>query len=116
MLDLTARYADGWNTAWHGEDMAPFRSRLEALRAAMEAAGRPAGEIEVSVGLLVLPDEKADARGAPAIVGGPERVAEVLRAYGEAGADRIIVSLARTPFAELDPSYPEKMAEALALL
>ena len=50
------------------------------------------------------------------VVGGPDRVAEVLRAYGEAGADRIIVSLSYGPFTELDPSYPEKMAEALALL
>jgi alkanesulfonate monooxygenase SsuD/methylene tetrahydromethanopterin reductase-like flavin-dependent oxidoreductase (luciferase family) len=116
MLDLTARYADGWNTAWHGEDTTAFRSRLQALRAAMEAAGRPAGEIEVSVGLLVLPDEKADSRGGMAVVGGPARVAEVLHAYGEAGADRVIVSLSYGPFTELDPSYPEKMAEALALL
>jgi alkanesulfonate monooxygenase SsuD/methylene tetrahydromethanopterin reductase-like flavin-dependent oxidoreductase (luciferase family) len=116
MLDLTARHADGWNIAWYGDDPTDFSAKLGALRAAMEAAGRPAAEIEISVGLFVLPDEKADSQGGRVIAGAPERVAERMRAYGEAGADHLIVSLAPGPFAELDPSYPQKMSDVLRRL
>jgi FMNH2-dependent dimethyl sulfone monooxygenase len=112
MLELTARHAAGWNAAWYGEDPGRFRASLGGLRAAMAEAGRPEAEIEVSVGLFVLPDP-ARSRQEEAIVGGPEHVADRLRAYGEAGADLAIVSLATSPFAELDPSYPAEMAEAL---
>jgi alkanesulfonate monooxygenase SsuD/methylene tetrahydromethanopterin reductase-like flavin-dependent oxidoreductase (luciferase family) len=113
MLELTARHADGWNVAWYGPDTADFRSSLDDLRAAMAAVGRAPGEIEISVGLFVLPDPAAGPEDGHAVVGSPERVAECIRAYGEAGADLVIVSLARNPFVESDPSYPEKMAEAL---
>jgi alkanesulfonate monooxygenase SsuD/methylene tetrahydromethanopterin reductase-like flavin-dependent oxidoreductase (luciferase family) len=113
LLDLTARYADGWNVAWFGEDLSGFMTGLQQLRAAMAAVDRPAGEIEITVGVFVLPDPGADSQYGRAIVGDPERVAERLRAYAEAGADLVIVSLAPVPFAELDPSYPDKMAEVL---
>jgi alkanesulfonate monooxygenase SsuD/methylene tetrahydromethanopterin reductase-like flavin-dependent oxidoreductase (luciferase family) len=116
MLELTARFANGWNSAWYGPDTSDFRGTLEELRAAMAAVGRPEGEIEISVGLFVLPDPAAEPDDGRAVVGGPERVAECLRAYGDAGADLAIVSLARNPFVELDPSYPAKMAEALRYL
>jgi alkanesulfonate monooxygenase SsuD/methylene tetrahydromethanopterin reductase-like flavin-dependent oxidoreductase (luciferase family) len=82
----------------------------------MAAVDRPAGEIEITVGVCVLPDPGADSQYGRAIVGDPERVAERLRAYAEAGADLVIVSLAPAPFAELDPSYPDKMAEVLRYL
>lgn len=113
LLDLTARHAAGWNDAWYGEDLAGFKRSLSNLRSAMAAAGRAPGEIEVSVGLFVLPDPSARAAAGQAIVGGPERVAQSLRAYGEAGADLAIVSLALSPFTEVDASYSEKMAKVL---
>jgi alkanesulfonate monooxygenase SsuD/methylene tetrahydromethanopterin reductase-like flavin-dependent oxidoreductase (luciferase family) len=116
MLDLTARHADGWNVAWYGEDPSEFAGSLRGLRAAMAAAGRPAHEIEITVGVFVLPDPDADPLGGRVIAGDPKRVAQRLRAYGEAGADLVIVSLAPAPFAELDPSYPERMAEVLTHL
>ena len=113
MLELTARHADGWNVAWYGEDPSEFADSLRGLRAAMAAVGRAAYEIEITVGVLVLPHPGADSVDGRAIAGGPERVAQRLRAYGEAGADLVIVSLAPVPFGELDPSYPERMAEVL---
>ena len=116
MLELTARYADGWNAAWYGSDTTAFRSSLAGLREAMRRAGRPEHEVEVSVGLFVQPEPSPDAEGTEVIAGGPEEVAESIRAYGEAGADLAIVSLARSPFVELDPGYPEKMGEVLRLL
>jgi alkanesulfonate monooxygenase SsuD/methylene tetrahydromethanopterin reductase-like flavin-dependent oxidoreductase (luciferase family) len=47
------------------------------------------------------------------IAGDPEHVAERIHAYGAAGADLVMVSLARAPFVERDASYPERMAEVL---
>jgi alkanesulfonate monooxygenase SsuD/methylene tetrahydromethanopterin reductase-like flavin-dependent oxidoreductase (luciferase family) len=116
LLQLAARYADGWNVAWSGEDLSGFVTSLQQLRSAMVAIDRPSGEIEITVGVFVLPDPSADSQYGRAIVGDPERVADRLRAYGEAGADLVIVSLAPVPFAELDPSYPQKMAEVLRYL
>jgi alkanesulfonate monooxygenase SsuD/methylene tetrahydromethanopterin reductase-like flavin-dependent oxidoreductase (luciferase family) len=113
MMELTARFADGWNDAWYGPDPSDFRASLGELQKAMAAAGRPAGELEISAGVFVLPDPEAGPEDSRAIVGGPEHVAERIRAYGDAGADLVIVSLARNPFVEMDPSYPEKMAEVL---
>jgi len=113
MMDLTARHADGWNGAWYGPDTADFRASLGDLRAAMAAVGRPAAEVEISAGLFVLPDREAGPEDGRAIVGDPGHVAERISAYGEAGADLVIVSLARNPFVEEDPTYPAKMAEAL---
>lgn len=113
MMELTARHADGWNIAWLGPDTSEFSVGLEQLRRALAAAGRPVSELEISVGVFVLPDPAAGPEDDQAIVGGPEHVAERIRAYGEAGADLVIVCLARSPFVELDPSYPRKMAEVL---
>jgi probable F420-dependent oxidoreductase len=116
MLELTARHADGWNVAGYGEDPSEFADSLRELRAAMAAVGRPAHEMEITVGVFVLPVPGADSPDGRAITGDPRRVAERLRAYREVGADLVIVSLAPIPFAELDPSYPERMAEVLTHL
>jgi probable F420-dependent oxidoreductase len=51
MLELTARLADGWNLAWFGESAKPFARKVEALKQAIEAAGRPAGAVQLSVGV-----------------------------------------------------------------
>lgn len=115
MMDLIARRADGWNTAWLGPDTAAFSSRLAALRSALDAAGRPRSEVSVSVGLFVLPEPGADGNG-EAVTGGPSEVAEVLNQYREAGAEHVIVSLSTLPFTELKPQYPQALAEAIRLL
>lgn len=116
MLELTAAHAQGWNVAWLGEDPARFSRSLAKLHAALDRAGRPRSEVEASVGVFVCPDPEADSRGGAVIAGEPAAVAERLRAYEEAGAEHVIVSLSAAPFTELDPSYPERMAPVLELL
>jgi alkanesulfonate monooxygenase SsuD/methylene tetrahydromethanopterin reductase-like flavin-dependent oxidoreductase (luciferase family) len=113
LLELTARHASGWNVAWYGDDVTEFRATRRDLAAAMAAAGRPAGEIEVSVGLFVLPEPTARSQAGEVITGRPDQVAGRLQAFGEAGADLMIVSLAPYPFAESDPTYLDGMSEAL---
>jgi len=48
--------------------------------------------------------------------GGVERLAEVVDAYAEAGADHVILSLSPDPFAELDPRLLETGARVRELL
>ena len=132
MLALAARHGDGTNVGWLGTDLTPFLDFSERMRAAVPT--RPG--FVTSVGLLVLPvaDEAERAavleRAAPhagrfwdparadqmAVIGGPERLAEVLRAYERAGAQHAILNLAIAPCAEMDRSYIERAAPALALL
>ena len=82
-----------WN-GW-GDDLAKFRTRATDARAS--ARRRP---FECSWGGLMVLDrddaraaEKAQRLGAPpgAVVGGPTTVARALGAYGEAGADWVIL-------------------------
>ena len=116
MLDLVARHAQGWNVAWHGEDPAPFGESVERLRAALDRAGRPRSEVEVSAGVLICPDPDLDSRGGRVVTGGAARIAERLRAYAAVGADTVIATLSIAPFTELDAAYPERMREVLAEL
>jgi alkanesulfonate monooxygenase SsuD/methylene tetrahydromethanopterin reductase-like flavin-dependent oxidoreductase (luciferase family) len=51
MLDLTARWADAWNTAWFGAVDDRLRSHLAALDAACVAVGRDPATIRRTVGI-----------------------------------------------------------------
>ncbi|HXM54193.1 MAG TPA: LLM class flavin-dependent oxidoreductase, partial [Candidatus Dormibacteraeota bacterium] len=131
MLRLATRYADGWNWGWSGPDVEPFERNLARLRAAGEL--RPG--FCPSICLLALPieDDERPAvldhaarfggpfwnRGEPderAVIGGPARLAEALRAYERAGASHAILNLAVAPHALMDWSYLDRAAAALPLL
>jgi alkanesulfonate monooxygenase SsuD/methylene tetrahydromethanopterin reductase-like flavin-dependent oxidoreductase (luciferase family) len=123
MLGLAARYADGWNTAWHGQDTARFRRELDRLRAALDEADRDPAEVEVSAALLALPlagtklrAAQARAEWPDAIAGGPEELADALAGYGDAGADHAILNLSPRPFSLFDAALAEQAAAALPLL
>jgi len=112
ILNVTARYADGWNLAWFGGNPAPFANKVRQLRQACTEAGRPGGAIELTVGVQVLvtpsggaPAGLATARQlSPALaslddaalsqrvlVGDAGAVAAGLRGYAEAGASLAII-------------------------
>jgi alkanesulfonate monooxygenase SsuD/methylene tetrahydromethanopterin reductase-like flavin-dependent oxidoreductase (luciferase family) len=118
MLDLTVRYALGWNgggaTTPDGE---PFRSRLAGLRAACQLAGRDVTEIEISYApnVLVVPDAAAAREafdmlaarqpGLPAeevrtrfVIGTPDEVAARLQQIVGWGATHLICSLGAEMF------------------
>ena len=98
MLQLTARYADGWNAAWFGADPSPFRRRVEELWAAMDAYGRPRDAIEISAGLFVVPGRPDNRVSAVTLCGEVDEIAAGLRAYEKAGAQHVVLSLATVPF------------------
>src|SRR5216683_4078697 len=71
MLQLVARYADAWNTAWH-TDPAKVKERYEPLAQACAAIGRDPATIEITVGTEVrLQPRKDDGSPDNAISGDP---------------------------------------------
>ncbi|MEA2527076.1 MAG: hypothetical protein QOF73_4303 [Thermomicrobiales bacterium] len=97
MLQLTAEYADSWNTAWLGHVEA-LAERKASLDAAFAKTDRDPSTLEVTVGvnigfpdLMELPEAAADRN--KFITGSVEDVAAGLRAYAEAGVGHVIAWL-----------------------
>ena len=119
MLALAA-LADGWNHAyWGADDTSRFASALAGLHQALELAGRPFEEVEPSASIACVIDGWRPVPGGFAedevAVGPVERIAELVRMYGEAGAQHVILSLSPDPYAEIDPAALEKAAKILEL-
>ena len=103
MLDLTARRAQAWNAAWFaGPTEERVVTRLAAIRAACEAAGRDPASLELTVGIEVRP------AGGPAgpdddpralFTGSEAELADLLRSWEAAGFGHVI--------AYLSPSTPD---------
>lgn len=96
MLDLTARYADQWNTAWLGLPDA-LAARRDPLEAACAAAGRDPATLEITVGVNVgLPELGATSESidpAKVIWGSVDEVAEAFRGYAAAGVGHLICAV-----------------------
>lgn len=93
MLQLTARYADAWNTAWH-TDPAVVKERYEEFQQACATQGRDATNIELTVGTsvkLLASGETTQETGV--ITGSPEVIAERLQSFAEVGTSHLIVAL-----------------------
>ncbi len=93
MLQLTARYADAWNTAWHVEP-AVVKERYAEFKKESAIVGRDASTIELTVGTsvkLLAPGENADAT--KAISGSPAEIAQRLQQFAEEGTSHLIVML-----------------------
>jgi alkanesulfonate monooxygenase SsuD/methylene tetrahydromethanopterin reductase-like flavin-dependent oxidoreductase (luciferase family) len=136
MNALLAQIGDGWNGAWYGGNVAPFRSRLASLREEIARAGRDPDALEMSAGVLAVPIESAaDARHAfdsvrrsaaqfsalsddelrgRVFLGRPEEIAALADEYGRAGADTVIFSLGANPFGVANASLIAPTLAALA--
>jgi alkanesulfonate monooxygenase SsuD/methylene tetrahydromethanopterin reductase-like flavin-dependent oxidoreductase (luciferase family) len=103
MLELTARHADAWNLAWFGLPDDQLAGARKELDEACERVGRPAGEIDITVGVTVrYPGRVGDEEG-EALAGSPAEVAAGLAAHDAVGVDHAI--------AYLEPTTPETLAE-----
>jgi alkanesulfonate monooxygenase SsuD/methylene tetrahydromethanopterin reductase-like flavin-dependent oxidoreductase (luciferase family) len=113
MMDLTARYADQWNTAWWG-DTDGYTERVADLDAACVREGRDPSTIVKTAGIIIdFADDAAplDSYDPKKAIKGPvELVAEKLNAYAEAGCDHVIGNLVG-----LDEEKTAKLAEAKKL-
>jgi probable F420-dependent oxidoreductase len=114
MLRLTARYADGWNTAWLGPAGDLVERRL-ALEAACAAEGRDPATLAVTVGVNVDYSVPAGSAQTPAsrqkaLSGSPEEIASGLRGYAEADVAHVVCALAPS-----DAMSLARLAEVLAV-
>jgi probable F420-dependent oxidoreductase len=50
MRDLVARHADAWNTAWFDSADGTFRAEIDAMKASLDAVGRPHSTLRRTVG------------------------------------------------------------------
>src|SRR5579863_3581057 len=93
MLQLTARYANAWNTAWH-VDPSVVKERYDQFKEACAVVGRDPAEVELTIGTVVKvlsPGE--DAGETKMITGSPETIAARLQSFAEAGVGHLIVIL-----------------------
>jgi probable F420-dependent oxidoreductase len=108
MLDITARVADAWNTAWFGAPDDLLRARLADLDAALARAGRDASAVERTVGIIVRdPDQPVSEPDERSIVGSVDDVARALEAYRGLGIGHVQAILE-----PMTPRSVERLAEA----
>jgi alkanesulfonate monooxygenase SsuD/methylene tetrahydromethanopterin reductase-like flavin-dependent oxidoreductase (luciferase family) len=89
MLRLTARWADGFITAWH-TDPAEVDKAFSALDDACREVGRDPASLKRATGTFVSFDPSASAR---TLGGSPNQIADGLRALADAGAAHITCML-----------------------
>ena len=120
MLALAAR-CDGWNHAyWGAEDTTRFRSALRGLDHALGRIGRTRADVEISAPIACVLHGWRDVPGGfrepDVAVGPPAKLAAVIRDYGGAGADHVILSLSPDPYGEIDARALERGASVLELV
>lgn len=92
MLELTARYADAWNTVWHRwpeSVLKIYPMFVEACR----RVGRDPADIELTAGTMahVLGPGETGAYDVQGISGSPEEVAQALHGFAEIGVKHLVV-------------------------
>jgi len=91
MMRLTAQWADAWNTAWYGAPDLQVEERLETLRQAVETAGKPAGSVTATAGIIVRdPDQSVPDPSPKAIA--VQELPEAAAGYRKLGVQHLIVS------------------------
>ncbi len=120
MLALAAR-CDGWNHAyWGAADTARFRAALAGLDEAIERAGRGRAEVETSASIACVLDGWRRVPGGfsepDVAVGSAHDLARMIRDYGDAGADHVILSLSPDPYAEVNEDALERSGEIIDLV
>ncbi len=115
MMRLTARYADGWNTAWFGpvDGIAETRAAFEA---ACREEDRDPKDVEVTVGVHVaepraLPDAEFDP--AKVLTGSASEIAGAFRAYEAAGVSHLICGAMADMTHEYTTQVMAKVGEAV---
>jgi probable F420-dependent oxidoreductase len=95
MLELTARYADAWNTTGWRQGVDHIASKYPALLEACRKVGRDPATIEftAAVGVKLLAPGESKPANAPELTGTPEAVAEMLRKFVDIGLQHLIIAL-----------------------
>ena len=105
MLELTARHADAWNTAWYSLPDERRATRTAGLDAALVAAGRDPASLVRTVGVRMrpagAPDEPPVGPGA-LFRGDATELAALLDTYAGLGFDHLLAWVDPTDLAGLD--------------
>lgn len=101
MLDITARFADEWNTWGTPETAAPKRA---GLIAAAERVGRDPADLHTSVNAMVELGDQPGPPDRPVLSGSPAQVADQLGRLAELGFDEFIL-----PDWTLGDTNPERL-------
>lgn len=105
MLNLVARYADGWNAAWMSPE--EYRQRSDILERECRKVGRDPAQIDRSwFGrcVCIASKEEASTLEGAGLLGTPEQIVEKLQAYIEVGIHSFMLgsrSLSDTTTVEL---------------
>jgi alkanesulfonate monooxygenase SsuD/methylene tetrahydromethanopterin reductase-like flavin-dependent oxidoreductase (luciferase family) len=110
MHGLTAKWADVWNTAWYGLPDDRFRGRVEALDAALAAAGREPASLERTVGIIMIDADEEDEEARATYPESVEQIAAALTEYERLGFAHAIMF----PQPATVPAI-ERVAEAIRL-
>ena len=93
MLELTATYADAWNTVWHIDPQVVLE-RYAPLKEACAKVGRDLATLELTAGTFVsLPTDGKAAEDDKAITGTHEEIAAKLQEFAAIGVKHLIVIL-----------------------
>ena len=110
MLRLTAEHADAWNTAWMGNTDLLVERRAE-LEAACREVGRDPATLQVTVGLSVTYEQRAEPLDPKrTLFGSAEEVAAELKAHANEGVGHAICALSPNT-----PESLERLGEALSV-
>jgi probable F420-dependent oxidoreductase len=131
-LDIAARHADGWNTAWRWA-LDDYAARVAAAREACERRDRDPSTLRLSIGMYAivgdddrdlaarfdrvsawapgLEGETPSTFGRTTLTGTPERVLDRVGALAALGVEEVILTPAHIPFAIPDPSGVELLSE-----
>ena len=112
MLDLTARYADLWNSAYYGS-VDTFARPRKKMEKACQASGRDPATLGISALLTVAyPDlmDKPPKSSPRRLTGTPEAIAQGLLGYAQTGVAHVMIHPA--PFS---PAALQRLQESLQI-
>jgi alkanesulfonate monooxygenase SsuD/methylene tetrahydromethanopterin reductase-like flavin-dependent oxidoreductase (luciferase family) len=106
MLELTAKWADQWNTAWFGPVDDKLKGRIESMQVAQTAADRT---VELTVGITVTDLEQAAVAEPEAntLNGTVEDLAQSFKEYEALGVTHLIAGTE-----PMTPRSAERLAQA----
>ncbi|MGZ3600133.1 MAG: LLM class flavin-dependent oxidoreductase [Ktedonobacterales bacterium] len=113
MLQMVARYADAWNTAWHTKPEV-VAERWAGMQRICREEGRNPATLELTCGVLLrirLPGEPAIEDDPQFITGTPEAIATALQGFIDVGVQHLILAV--------EPQQrdtPERLARVAELL
>jgi probable F420-dependent oxidoreductase len=109
MLRLAARYADSWNTAWHGEPESAV-ARIESIRAACVAEGRDPSTLEITASVGISYPDLGPGGVQQPLSGTSAHIADAWRGYAQLGVAQVMIE-----FSPYTVQALERVAEALRL-